>query len=411
MAPSPATWQTDMRLEDNIGFSFGALTSGRGRSWLMLLAMAIGVSSIMLLTALGEGARFYVNDKFAGLGTNLLIVLPGRSETTGGPPPLVGGTPRDLTLEDALSLKRTSTIRRSAPVALGSAPLSYGSLEREVTVVGSTAELEPIRNLETKRGRFLPVMDPRREAPVVVLGAKLKQILFGNEQALGKWVRIQDSRFQVIGVLDPAGESLGMDVGEMVIIPVSSALRLFNTNTLFRIMIQASGKESIPRAKQAVLDIIKARHDDEEDITIITQDALLATFDGIFQALTYTVAGIGAISLVVAGILIMNVMLISVSRRTAEIGLLIAVGGAQRTILQLFLIEAALLSLSGALAGVAIAYAAVWLAGYWYPGFPLIIPNWSLIAALVVSLGVGLLFGVLPARKAAKLDPVQALMG
>ena len=400
-----------MRIEDNIGFSFRALTGARGRSWLMLLAMAIGVSSVMLLTALGEGARFYVNDKFSGLGTHLLIVLPGRSETTGGPPPLVGGTPRDLTLEDALSLKRTSTIRLSAPVALGSAPLSYGGLEREVTVVGSTAELEPIRNLETQRGQFLPAMDPRREAPVVVLGAKLKQILFGNEQALGQWVRLQDSRFQVIGVLSPAGESLGMDVGEMAIIPVASALRLFNTNTLFRIMVQASGKEAIPRAKRAIKEIIQTRHDGEDDITIITQDALLATFDGIFQALTYTVAGIGAISLVVAGILIMNVMLISVSRRTAEIGLLKAVGGANNTILRLFLTEAALLSLSGALAGVLLAYGIVWLAGSWYPDFPLIIPRWALVAALMVSLGVGLLFGVLPARKAARQDPVQALMG
>jgi putative ABC transport system permease protein len=400
-----------MRPEDSLRFSFRALTDSRGRSWLILLAMSLGVGSIMLLTSLGEGARQYVIDEFSSLGTHLLVVLPGKTETTGGAPPLVGGTPRDLTLNDALALNRISNIKHMAPLVFGSAPLSYKQLDREVMILGSTQSLLPVRNLKLAEGRFLPGKDPRRESSVVVIGSKLKQALFGNPSALGKWVRIHDSRFRVIGILKPMGESLGLDLGDIAIIPVASALRLFNTHSLYRIMVQASGLEDIPRVEQAMIEILRARHEGEEDVTVIRQDALLNTFDGIFQALTYTVAGIGSISLAVAGILIMNVMLISVSRRTAEIGLLKALGTPQKQILRLFLVEAGLLALSGAVAGIAIAFSAVWLSRYLYPAFPLIIPLWSLVAAVLVSLLTGLIFGVLPARKAARLDPIQALNG
>lgn len=400
-----------MRPEDSLRFSFRALTDARGRSWLILLAMSLGVGSIMLLTSLGEGARQYVIDEFSNLGTHLLVVLPGKTETTGGPPPLVGGTPRDLTLDDALALDRISNIKHMAPLVFGSAPLSYKHLDREVMILGSTQALLPIRHLELAEGKFLAGKDPRRESSMVVIGSKLKQALFGNQSALGKWVRIHDSRFRVIGILKPMGESLGLDLGDIAIIPVASALRLFNTQSLYRIMVQASGVEDIPRIEQSMIDILSKRHEGEEDITVIRQDALLSTFDGIFQALTYTVAGIGSISLAVAGILIMNVMLISVSRRTAEIGLLIALGTPQKQILRLFLVEAGMLALSGAVAGIVIAFSTVWLSRYLYPGFPLIIPLWSLVAAVLVSLLTGLIFGVLPARRASRLDPIRALNG
>lgn len=400
-----------MRPEDSLRFSYRALTDARGRSWLILLAMSIGVGSIMLLTGLGEGARQYVVDEFSNLGTHLLLVLPGKTETTGGAPPMVGGTPRDLTLDDALALDRISNVKHIAPLAFGSAPLSYKQLDREVMILGSTQALLPVRNLKLAEGKFLPIKDPRLESSVVVIGSKLKQALFGNQSALGKWVRIHDSRFRVVGILKPMGESLGLDLGDIAIIPVASALRLFNTHSLYRIMVQARGLEDIPRVEQAMKEILRSRHEGEEDITVIRQDALLNTFDGIFKALTYTVAGIGAISLAVAGILIMNVMLISVSRRTAEIGLLKALGTPQKQILRLFLVEAGMLALSGAVAGIAIAFSAVWLSRYLYPGFPLIIPFWSLLAAVLVSLLTGLIFGVLPARRAARLDPIQALNG
>ncbi|MCG8426858.1 MAG: ABC transporter permease [Chromatiales bacterium] len=400
-----------MKLEDALVYSSRALTGARGRTWLMLLAMAIGVGSVVLLTALGEGARRFINDEFSSLGTHLLIVIPGKVETTGTTPPLIGGTPRDLTLGDALALSRSSTIRLHAPIIVGSAPASFQQLERDVTIMGSTADLLPVRNLELSSGRFLPPGDPTRGSPVAVIGKKLKKELFGNKRALGEWIRIHDRRFRVIGILKPIGESLGMDMGELAIIPVASAQNLFNSESLFRILIQASSREAIPRTKKAILSILRERHDGEEDVTVITQDALLSTFDGIFKSLTYTVAGIAAISLGVAGILIMNVMLVAVSQRTAEIGLLKALGSRQRDIMQLFLVEAGLLSIAGAALGVIISFSGIWLLDQAFRDFPLTIPLWALGAAIGVSLLTGLLFGVLPARRAAKLDPVTALAG
>lgn len=398
-----------MKLEDVLRFSSRAMTGYPTRTWLMLLAMAIGVASVILLTALGEGGRRYVTQEFTSLGTHLLIVLPGRSETTGGPPPLMGETPRDLTLDDALALRRSSAIRRVAPICVGAAPVSWQERDREVTILGSTAELFVIRQLALTQGQFLPAGEVTRALAVCVLGNEVKRELFGAQNALGEWVRIGDRRFRVIGVLSPKGQSLGLDMGDIVVIPVASAQALFNTAALFRILAQANGRDAIPKAKQAILDVIRERHDGEADVTVITQDAVLATFDKIFSALTLTVASIAAISLAVAGILIMNVMLIAVSQRRTEIGLLKAIGSPRRQILVLFLTESALLSVVGALLGLALALAGVWTVVRTFPEFPITIPPWALAAAVTMSLATGLVFGVLPARRAARLDPVQAL--
>jgi putative ABC transport system permease protein len=398
-----------MKTGDVLQFSFRAASGYPTRTLLMLLAMAIGVASVILLIALGEGARRYVTREFTSLGTHLLVVLPGRSETIGGPPPLLGETPRDLTLEDALALKRISAIRHVAPITVGSAPVSHKQLDREVIILGSTSELFEIRHLSMAQGRFLPASDPTRSATVCVLGYRLKKELFGNQSALGKWVRIGDRRFRVIGVMAKKGQSMGMDMGDVVVIPVASAQALFNTSSLFRIMIQASGRGAISRAKKAILGIISKRHEGEDDITVITQDALLSTFDRIFTTLTLTVAGIAAISLAVAGILIMNVMLIAVSQRTIEIGLLKAIGARGGQILRLFLAESAVLSLIGAAIGLILAFFGTWALARAYPSFPITISLWSLFAAIGVALLTGLVFGILPARRASKLDPVQAL--
>ncbi len=400
-----------MRAEDTLRFGIQSMAGTPKRTLLMLIAMAIGIGSVMVLTALGEGARRYVLNEFSQLGTHILIVMPGRSETTGGAPPLMGETPRDLTLDDAIALTRNRPVRRVAPVTIGSAPVSYRQLEREVNILGSTAELLPVRQLEMRLGKFLPPGDPSRGAAVVVLGHKLKKELFGNQRAVGEWVRISDRRFRVIGILKEKGESMGANLSDLAIIPVASAQSLFDTTSLFRILVQAKGRESIPGAEQAVINTIRERHDGEDDVTVVTQDAMLSTFDQIFQALTLTVAGIAAISLAVAGILIMNVMLVSVTQRTAEIGLLKALGSPAAQVQRLFLVEAALLSLSGALIGIMVAFAGVWGLEQAFPDFPLTIPLWAFLAALLVSLATGLIFGVLPARRAAALDPVLALAG
>jgi putative ABC transport system permease protein len=339
----------------------------------------------------------------------LLIVLPGRSETTGGPPPLLGETPRDLTLNDALALKRSSAVGQVAPIVVGSAPVSNGGLEREVTILGSSAELYAIRNLSMAQGRFLPAGEIRRAEAFCVLGHKAKAELFGNRQALGQFIRIGQRRFRIIGVLAKKGQSLGVDIGDVAIIPVASAQSLFNTESLFRILVQARSRGAIPIAKKDILAIITQRHDGEDDVTVITQDAMLATFDRILKTLTYAVAGIAAISLVVAGILVMNVMLVAVSQRTTEIGLLKAIGARRRHILTLFLVEAGLLALTGAAAGLLLALGGRFLLAGLFPSFPITVPWWAPVAAATTAMTTGLLFGWLPARRGAGLDPVTAL--
>ena len=399
-----------MSLADILSFTIGSLQGHRLRSVLMLVAMSIGVAAVVILTSLGEGARRYVTGEFASLGTHMIIVLPGRSETTGGGPTMfIGETPRDLTLDDALALTRSSTVRRIAPISVGSAAVSWHEREREVPVLGSTADLLVIRHWSLAQGRFLPPDNPENATPVCVIGAKVRDELFGAQSALGEWVRIGDRRFRVIGVLATEGRSIGIDVQEVVIIPVASAQMLFNSPSLFRILIEARNRESIQAAIDYTRTTLQKRHQGEEDVTIITQDAVLATFDRIFNALTLTVAGIATISLIVAGILIMNVMLVAISQRTTEIGLLKAIGASRHQIQILFLMEAALLSLVGALIGLGLGETGVWLIGYLYPSFPAGPPLWAIYAAFGVALLTGILFGTLPARRAARLDPVQAL--
>lgn len=398
-----------MSPEDLVGLAGRSVRGHSLRSALTLLAMGIGVAAVVVLTALGEGARRYVAEEFAQLGTNLLIVLPGRNETTGGPPPLVGEVPRDLTLEDTLALRRSTAVRRVAPISLGNAYLSHGRLEREAMIIGTTQSFLPIRRLELSSGRFLPETDPRRQVPVCVIGQTLRDELFGRESPLGARVRIGDRRFRVIGVLGGSGRSLGLDLDEIVVMPVASAQALFDNPGLFRVLVEAKSRASVPAAREAVISILRERHEGEEDVTVVTQDAVLSTFDAILTALTLTLAGIATISLSVAGILIMNVMLVTVAERTEEIGLLKAVGAPPRQILALFLAEATVLSVSGGIAGLVIGLGGAWLIRLVYPAVPAHPPAWALAAALGTALLTGLVFGVLPARRAARLDPVAAL--
>jgi putative ABC transport system permease protein len=224
-------------------------------------------------------------------------------------------------------------------------------------------------------------------------------------------VRIADRRFRVIGILGEGGESLGQNLDDIAVIPVASAQSLFDTPSLFRVLIQARSEQDVERAKQAAREVIRERHEGEDDVTIITQDALLDTFDGILRTLTYTVAGIAAISLAVAGILIMNVMLVAVSQRVAEIGLLKALGAPERQVLRLFLVEAVLLAGAGAVLGLLVALAGILGLRQLFPAFPIAAPLWAPLAAAGVAVATGILFGVLPARRAARLDPVRALSG
>jgi putative ABC transport system permease protein len=395
---------------DGIKFTLQALSYARLRTLLMLLAMSIGVAAVIVLTALGEGARNYVSDQFSSMGTNLLIVLPGRTETSGSSPStFVGETPRDLTLDDAMALTRSALVKNIAPFVVGAAPVSHGSLEREVPIFGSSAMLAEIQDLKMAKGKFLPTNAISQATPICVIGATVKKELFGNKPVLGQWLRLGDRRFRVIGILESKGQTIGMDMDDIVIIPVKSAQALFNTASLFRIFVTTHNSETIEKSKSRILEIIKQRHQGEEDITIITQDALLSTFNDIFDALTIAVSGIAAISLFVAGILVMNVMLISVSQRTGEIGLFKALGSTPHQIRNIFLSEAIALSLLGAIIGVIIGHLGSFSLGQAYPKIDFVAPWWANFAAFGVALIAGIIFGVSPANRAAKLDPVQAL--
>lgn len=399
-----------MSWNDVLGFAWRALRGYRARTLLMVLAMAIGVAAVVVLTALGDGARRYVIDQFASLGTNLLIVFPGRAETTGSAPGmLVGETPRDLTLDDALALTRSQAVRFVAPFNVGEATVAYRHLSRQAQILGSTAELLEVRHMDLAQGRFLPKGDPRKPQPVCVIGSKIREELFGAEVAVGQWLRIGDRRFRVAGVLASQGQALGTNTDETVMIPVASAQMLFNTESLFRILVEAKTRADIEHARSDVLRILKQRHEGEEDVTVVTQDAVVATFDRILRALTLAVAGIAAISLAVAGILIMNVMLIAVTQRTREIGLLKAIGAAPHQIRLLFFAESAVLSLIGAAVGLVLGEIGSFIVGRIYPALPAIAPVWAVTAAIATALVTGVVFSLLPAQRAARLDPVIAL--
>ncbi|MCC6879278.1 MAG: ABC transporter permease [Rhodocyclaceae bacterium] len=399
-----------MRFTDLLRFAWQVLGGYRTRTLLILLAMGIGVAAVVAVSAIGEGARLYVVNQFGSLGTNLVIVLPGRSETAGAMPGvLMGKTPRDLTLDDALSLKRSPSVLRIAPLIVGAGDVRVGSRSRETPVLGTTAEFIQVRQMDIGQGRFLPPGDPRHSQPVCVIGAKVAAELFGPRPVLGEWLRIGDRRFRIVGVLARQGQSLGFNTDEIVVVPLAAAQALFNTEALFRVLVEAKSREQIVNAKQDIEEIIRLRHEGERDITVITQDAVLATFDRILRALTLAVGGIAAISLAVAGILIMNVMLIAVTQRRKEIGLLKALGATGRHIRAAFFTEAVMLALGGAACGLAVGKLGQLAIGQAFPNIPFTAPWWAVVAAPLTAIVTSVLFTVVPAKRAAMLDPVMAL--
>ncbi|GJL71072.1 MAG: ABC transporter permease [Nitrosomonas sp.] len=397
-----------MTLNDTLLISLRAVTSYRVRSLLIILAMALGVAAVVMLTALGDGARRYVVNQFSSIGTNLIAVMPGRAETSGAfLGATMGRTPRDLTLKDAQLIGRLPQVRRYAPLNVGVAELSAAKRLRDVTVLGSTADLIPIRHMNLAQGSFL-AHDSEHSAQIV-LGAKLAEEFFPTSNAIGQRIRLDENRFLVTGVLALQGETMGYNTDEIVIIPIDYAQSLFNTTSLFRILVEARSHSDIPSAKEAIHDTLKKSHDGEEDVTIITQDAVLDTFDRILHALTLAVAGIAAISLAVAGILIMNVMLVAISQRTPEIGLLKAIGADAADIRHLFFAEALWLSLAGTIIGFLFGQFGSLLLRLAYPQLPAWAPAWAIIAGVIVALITGILASLLPSSRAARLDPVQAL--
>lgn len=397
-----------MKSSDLFRFAWRAFSASRLRAALMLLAMAIGIAAVIIVTSLGEGARRYVTDQFSSLGTNLVLVFPGRSETAGaGPGLLITRTARDLTVDDAFALRHVRWVTRVAPVAVGTAEARKDQLVREVPVIGTTAAWAGIRRMEIAEGSFLPVEDSA--TPVCVLGQTVRAEFFGNAPAVGEWIRLGERKFRVVGVMTGRGQGLGMNSDEMVIVPVASAQQLFNSTSLFRILLETSSREVISQVRNDAEELLAKRHQGERDVTVLTEDSVLATFDTILVALTLAITAIASISLVVAGVLITNLMLIAVTQRRTEIGLLKALGASQRQIRTIFLSEGVVLAATSGLMGILAGEGGVVLIRALYPAFPAFVPMWIVSTALLAAILTGAIFSFLPARRAALLDPILAL--
>lgn len=399
-----------MRLLDLLRFSLLALRRQRFRSLMLLTAVGLGVGAVVVLTALGEGARGYVLGEFAYLGKDTVVMIPGRKETTGGMPPMTGIAAHDITLEEMEVLQRSVPgVTDLAPMILGNGPVSFKSRARDSVVIGTTAAFFPIRKLEIAQGSALPDLALGEGKQVAVIGQKLKQALFDSDNAIGQWIRLRDYRFRVVGVLAGSGDSFGMDLSEAVFIPVASAQAVFNVHGMFRVSLKVKENYQVEAVKSAIVKQMQVLHNGELDVTVVSPDAMLSTFDSILRVMTLGVAGIGAISLVVSGILVMNVTLMSVKQRTAEIGLLKAIGAPSSQVRTLFLTEAALIAAAGAVAGILVGHLVVFIGRQIYPDVPFTTPGWALWASLSLAIGTALLFAWLPAQQAADMEPVDAL--
>ena len=386
-----------------------SLKANRLRSALTMLGVIIGVAAVILLVSLGEGTKNYVEEQFAGLGSNILIVTPGKIETRGGPP-VIGAAKHKLTLSDSRILEKKGYLFGGvAPVVFGTAEVRYGSRSRNVPVLGVTPSFSPVRNLHVEIGSFVTESDVEAKRRVCILGRTVKRELFGNANALGQILKVSGGRFRVVGIMQRKGVSLGIDLDDIVFVPVRTAQDLFDTDALLEIILSVRNKNDIESAKELAKSLLFKNHNRHEDFTITNQAAMLSSLYTILDTLTYVLGGIATISLLVGGIGIMNIMLVTVKERTNEIGIRKAVGARDRDILVQFLLESTALSSSGGIAGMLVGVLGAYGIRLLVPKLPVEVPSWAIVLAFTFSVFVGIFFGVYPARKAAALHPIEAL--
>jgi putative ABC transport system permease protein len=399
-----------MNFIETFRVAFEAILSNKVRSGLTMLGVIIGVMAVILLVSIGEGAQVYITRELTGMGTNLLIITPGKTSTRGGFHPPSAGTVRKLTYDDAQALKRRAWLLTDAvPMVFGTGKIKYRNMGRDTMIIGTTPEFQSIRNLYVDTGSYVTQADVDSKAKIIVLGTKVKEELLGAENPLGKIVTLSDARYRVVGVMRKRGMSLGMDLDDIVFIPVTSGQELFDTDALFEIIASTPRSEDVDRAITQIRDILIKRHAHKEDFTIQTQGALLETMNTILNVLTAVLGGIAGISLVVGGIGIMNIMLVSVRERTREIGIRKALGARNRDIMAQFMIEAITLSGAGGVIGILLGVGLALLIPMFVTVLPTSVSAWSIIMAFTFSGAVGVFFGVYPARRAALQDPIQAL--
>ena len=397
-----------MGLLDLVRFVAGALRGQRLRSALSALGVGIGVAAVILLTSLGEGTRNYVVSQFTQFGTNLMGINPGKVKTF-GMPGVFGGTTHKLTVDDALAIRHLPGVERVVPLAMGQARGEGNGRGRSVFIYGVNHEATAAWRFTVAQGGFLPPMDPHRRGSYAVLGPKLAHELFGDTSPLGRRVRIGGWSMRVVGVMAPKGQLLSFDLDDAAYIPVGTAMALFNLDELNEIDVLAASSDAIEPVKERVRRLLIQRHRGEEDFTITTQDEMLATFGRMIGVITIAVSGIAGISLLVGAMGILTIMWISVHERTSEIGVLRAVGVPRRMIERIFLVEAMLLAVGGGTGGLAAGLGLAALAHVLVPDLPVSTPLSAVLAAVAMSLIVGVASGWVPARRAAALDPIEAL--
>ena len=397
-----------MELSGYLELGIGAVRSHRLRSMLSVLGIAIGIAAVILMTSIGEGTRRYMLGQFTQFGTNIIAINPGKIET-GGMPGIFGGTTHKLTLADAEAIRRLPGVDSVAPLTFAQARVSGNGRGRGVFIYGTTSDMAGVMKLGIGQGSFLPGGDPRRGALVTVLGPKLKTELFGNENALGQFVRVADTRLRVIGVAAPKGRLLGMDLDDTAYLPVSTAMRIFNLDELQEVDISFAHASLSETVAERVRTLLIDRHGGKEDFSLYTMTEMLRVFDRVLEAITAGMAAIAAISLLVGAIGVFTMMWITVGERVGEIGLLRAIGATASEIHGLFLFEAVVLTVAGGALGIVIGLSITLTVRLLVPGLPLYTPIEFIGVALAVSALTGILAGVIPARRAAQLQPVEAL--
>ena len=396
-----------MYLLDLIKFTVGAIIAHRLRSVLTILGIMVGIGSVVSLTSIGEGVRLFVLSEFTQFGTNLLAVVPGKTTTMGISGATIS-TVRPLSLDDAAALKHVENVLAVVPIIQGNASVEFEDRKRRTMVLGVGPDVPDVWKMPVGSGRFLPPGGFSASRSYAVLGATMRDELFGNTNPLGKRVRVGGDRYRIIGVMAPKGQMLGFDLDDTIYLPVDKTMEMFDREGVMEVDVLYEAGTSSTRMEQNVKRSLVARHG-REDFTIITQDKMLQVLDTILNVLTLGVAAIGSISLVVGAVGIVTIMTIAVTERTAEIGLLRALGAKQIHILSLFLGEAVVLSAIGGLCGIVATVTMIYMIKFFLPNLPLEVAWYYIGLALGLSAVIGVIAGITPAMHAAKMHPLEAL--
>ena len=396
-----------MDILDQVRFVTGSIRAKRLHSFLTGLGIAVGIAAVILLTSMGEGLQRFVLAEFTQFGTNLIAINPGKVTTMGTSLGVIGSE-RLLTLEDSEALRQILGVEASVPMVQGNAEVKAGNRTRRITVYGVGPEMDRAFRMQVQSGRFLPPDDPRTARPFVVLGHKVRQELFPGVNPLGERIQIGNQPGRVIGVMEAKGQILGFDMDDTVYMPAVRALDLFNREGLMEVDILYREGLDASEIVAALKRVLLSRHG-QEDFTITTQQQMLDVLGSVLDMLTVAVGALGGISLLVGSVGIFTVMTIAVRERTAEIGLIRALGGTRAKVLGLFLFEGALLASLGGAAGLAVGLAGALLLHAFVPLLPVHTPWIFVVLAELLALVIGILASILPARQAARLNPLEAL--